>query len=417
MEGIPYVARLMAFGLLEPKVTRLGVDFAGTVASVGKNVTLLKPGDDVFGGKTGAFAEYVCVAPDRIARKPANVTFEQAASVPIAAVTALQAIRDKGEVLPGRRVLINGASGGVGTFAVQIAKSYGAHVTGVCSSRNVDLVRSLGADEIVDYTKSDFTKLGQRYDVILDNVGNRSLSAYRRVLKPNGRYVLIGGGGTSDHRVLGPFVRLIKMLALSPFVSQHMGMMLAELNSKDLAVLGNLMEAGTVTPVIDRRYPLSEAPEAIRYLEQGHARGKVIIIMEPGGDASPVSPEHVASSAKPAPPAVIALALVGTLVGVPVIPLVAALVLNRRFKRRNPGQRPYRWGYFFAVFSFLAGIGLGLMLESGVVAAIACGALYAVLAWLFARRHHGAWIALTILSFNPIVWIINLIYLRKRWAE
>jgi NADPH:quinone reductase-like Zn-dependent oxidoreductase len=417
MEGMPYVARLMAFGLLEPKVTRLGVDFSGTVESVGRNVTALKPGDDVFGGKTGAFAEYVCVSTDRIARKPANVTFEQAASVPIAAVTALQAIRDKGEVLPGRRVLINGASGGVGTFAVQIAKSYGAHVTGVCSSRNVDLVRSLGADEVVDYTKSDFTKLEQRYDVILDNVGNRSLSDYRRVLNPNGRYVLIGGGGTGDHRVLGPFVRLLKMLAISPFIGQDMGMMLAELNAKDLAVLGNLMEAGTVTPVIDRRYALSDTPEAIRYLEEGHARGKVIITMEPGGDTPPVTPVHAARSATRTSPAVIAFALIGTLIGVPVIPLVVALVLNRRFKRRHPGHRPYRWGYFFAVFSFVAGIGFGLMLESGFVAAIVCAAVYAVLAWLFALRHHGAWIALTILSFNPIVWIINLIYLRKRWAE
>jgi NADPH:quinone reductase-like Zn-dependent oxidoreductase len=281
MRGKPYIMRMMIGGLRKPKDTRLGVDFAGTVEAVGKNVTQFKPGDDVFGGRTGAFAEYVCVRADRgIALKPPNLTFEQAGCVQIAGLTALQALRDKGKVQPGQKVLINGASGGVGTFAVQIAKAFGAHVTGVCSTRNLDMVRSLGADEVIDYTKEDFAKGGQRYDVMLDNVPNHSLSECRRILNPNGKYVMIGAGGPNDNRWIGPFGGVINMLVLSPFVSQEMGMFMADLNQKDLTTLADLMQSGKVTPVIDRRYKLSEVPAAIAYLEQGHARGKVIITLE-----------------------------------------------------------------------------------------------------------------------------------------
>jgi NADPH:quinone reductase-like Zn-dependent oxidoreductase len=279
IEGTPYIMRAMGVGMRKPKDTRLGVDFAGTVEAVGKNVTKFKPGDEVFGGRTGAFAEYVCVREARaVASKPASITFEQAASVPIAGITALQGVRDKGKVQGGQKVLINGASGGVGTFAVQIAKAYGADVTGVCSTRNLDLVRSLGADHVIDYTKEDFTKGDQRYDVILDNVANHSLSECRRVLNPNGKYVLIGGGGVNESRWLGPgLTHAFKAMFLSKFVSQQMGMMLAELNQKDLTFLGDLMQSGKVKPVIDRTYKLSELPQAIQYLEQGHARGKVVI--------------------------------------------------------------------------------------------------------------------------------------------
>ena len=281
IEGTPYIMRAMGVGLRKPKDTRLGVDFAGTVEAVGKNVTQFKPGDDVFGGRGGAFAEYVCPRANRaVALKPASLTFEQAASVNIAGITALQALRDKGQIQPGQKVLINGASGGVGTFAVQIAKSFGADVTGVCSTRNVDLVRSLGADHIIDYTKEDFAKGDQRYDVILDNVPNHSLSECRRILNPNGKYVMIGGGGPNDSRWIGPFGRVINTMVLSPFVSQKMGMMMADANQKDLTVLGDLMQSGKVKPVIDRTYKLSEVPAAIAYLEEGHARGKVVITVE-----------------------------------------------------------------------------------------------------------------------------------------
>jgi len=283
IEGTPYIMRI-GVGLRKPKDTRLGVDFAGTVEAVGKNPAAagqFKPGDEVFGGRGGAFAEYVCPRANRaVALKPANITFEQAASVNIAGITALQALRDKGKVQPGQKVLINGASGGVGTFAVQIAKSLGAHVTGVCSTRNLDMVRSLGADHVIDYTKEDFAKTGQRYDVILDNVPNHSLSDCRRVLTPKGKYVMIGGGGPNDGRWVGPFGRVIATMLLSPFVSQEMGMMMADVSQKDLTILGDLMQSGKVTPVIDRRYKLSEVPEAIRYLEEGHARGKVVITLE-----------------------------------------------------------------------------------------------------------------------------------------
>src|SRR5437868_7921330 len=281
IEGTPKIMRAMGVGLRKPKDARLGVDFAGTVEAVGENVAQFKPGDEVFGGRDGAFAEYVCPRADRaVTLKPASVTFEQAASVNIAGITALQALRDKGKVQPGQKVLINGASGGVGTFAVQIAKSFGADVTGVCSTRNVDLVTSLGADHVIDYTKEDFAKGEQRYDVILDNVPNHSLSECRRILTPNGKYVMIGGGGPNDNRWVGPFGRVIKAMVLSPFTSQKMGMMMADSNQKDLSVLGDLMQSGKVKPVIDRTYKLSEVPAAIAYLEQGHARGKVVITVE-----------------------------------------------------------------------------------------------------------------------------------------
>jgi NADPH:quinone reductase-like Zn-dependent oxidoreductase len=282
IEGTPKIIRLMGVGLRKPKDTRVGVDFAGTVEAVGKNVTQFKPGDNVFGGRGGAFAEYVCRrAEGAVALKPASITFEQAASVNIAGITALQAIRDKGKVQPGQKVLINGASGGVGTFAVQIAKSYGADVTGVCSTRNVDLVRSLGADHVIDYTKEDFTKSGQKYEVILDNVGvGHSLSEFRRILTPKGKYVLIGGGGANEQGFLGGLARALKALVFSKFVNQEMGMMMADANQKDLTLLGDMMQSGKLKPVIDRTYKLSEVPQAIRYLEEGHARGKVIISVE-----------------------------------------------------------------------------------------------------------------------------------------
>jgi NADPH:quinone reductase-like Zn-dependent oxidoreductase len=281
VEGTPKIMRMMGVGLRKPKDTRLGVDFAGTVEAVGKNVTQFKPGDEVFGGRGGAFAGYVCPRASRaVALKPANITFEEAASVNIAGITALQAIRDKGKVQAGQKLLINGASGGVGTFAVQIAKSYGADVTGVCSTRNIDLVRSLGADHVIDYTKEDFTKSDQHYDVIIDNVANRSLSECRRVLTPKGKYVLIGGGGANEQGFIGPFARIINMKVQSPLVSQEMGMMMADANHNDLTILADMMQSGKVKPVIDRTYKLSEVPEAIRYLEQGHARGKVIITVE-----------------------------------------------------------------------------------------------------------------------------------------
>ncbi|MCP4300010.1 MAG: NAD(P)-dependent alcohol dehydrogenase [Gammaproteobacteria bacterium] len=274
MRGSPYLMRLGS-GLGVPNNTRLGVDFAGTVEAVGQNVKRFKPGDEVFGGRTGAFGEYVIVREDRaLAMKPADITFEQAASVPIAAVTALQALRDKGHIEPGHKVLINGASGGVGTFAVQIAKSLGAEVTGVCSTRNVEMVRSIGADHVIDYKKQDYTESGERYDLIIDMVGNHSLLANRQVLNPEGTLVIVGG---SKGNWVGPLMRPINALILSPFVDQEFVMIIAELNKDDLTALGDLMQAGEVTPVIDRRFPLSEVPAAIRYSEEGHARGKIVI--------------------------------------------------------------------------------------------------------------------------------------------
>ena len=280
MRGTPYLVRLEA-GLRKPSDIRMGVDFSGTVEAVGKAVTRFKPGDDVFGAKGGALSEYVSVRESRsIVPKPARLTFEQAAAVPIAAITALQGLRDKAKLRPGQKVLINGASGGVGTFAVQIAKSMGADVTGVCSTRNIELVRSLGADRVIDYTKDDYTKGDEHYDVILDNVGNRSLLDNRRALTPDGKYVLIGGGGPDEGKWIGPLAKPINALLLSPFVSQQMGSMLADMNPKDLSILADLMQAGKVTPVVDRQFKLSEVPAAIQYLEAGHARGKVVITVE-----------------------------------------------------------------------------------------------------------------------------------------
>jgi NADPH:quinone reductase-like Zn-dependent oxidoreductase len=281
MRGTPYMMRLMGTGLRRPKEIRMGVDFAGTVEAVGRDVRGFKPGDAVFGGRTGAFAQYVTVKHDRaLVHKPANLSFDQAASVAVAATTALQGLRDGGRLRAGERVLINGASGGVGTFAVQIARSMGAHVTGVCSTRNVAMVRSLGADEVIDYKRADYTVGDVRYDAILDNVGNRTLAENRRVLKPDGRYVLIGGGGPDDGRWVGPMLRPIGAWVTSWFVSQDMGMLLADLNRKDMQALGDLMQAGKVRPVIDRRYRLQEIAEAVRYVETGRARGKVIVRVE-----------------------------------------------------------------------------------------------------------------------------------------
>jgi NADPH:quinone reductase-like Zn-dependent oxidoreductase len=277
----PWLIRPL-LGLRKPKDIRLGVDYAGTVEAVGKNVTNFKPGDEVFGGRDGALAEYVCVLADRaVAPKPNNMTFEQAASVPVAAITALQGLRDKGKIQSGQKVLINGASGGVGTFAVQIAKSFGADVTGVCSTRNVDLVRSIGADHVIDYTKEDFTKTDQRYDLIFDLVGNHSFSERRRILNQNGICVMAGIGGAGWHD--GIAMRLageLNAYVRSRFVSQKFISYIAQFNKKDMTVLGDLMQSGKVTPVIDRTYKLNETPDALRYLEQGHARGKVVVTVE-----------------------------------------------------------------------------------------------------------------------------------------
>ena len=291
MKGRPYIARIL-YGLRKPKDTRPGVDVAGQVEAVGRNVTLFKPGDEVFGvcisdpqasgvkvwvHHQGAFAEYVCAPESTLVLKPPNVTFEQAAAAPVAAFTALQGLRDKRHIQPGQKVLINGAAGGVGTFAVQIAKSFGAHVTGVCSTRNVDMVRSIGADRVIDYMREDFTKSGRSYDLLLDLIGNRSLSACRRVVNPTGILLLAGGPGS--RWIIGLMARPIKALVLSPFVSQKLVMFLARPNKDDLTVMHELMKAGKVTAVIDRRYKLSEVPEAIRYLERKHARGKVVITL------------------------------------------------------------------------------------------------------------------------------------------
>ena len=274
MRGSPYIMRLGS-GIGAPEDERLGRDFAGIVESVGNSVTKFKPGDKVFGGAGGAFAEYVVVREDRsLAAIPANVSFEQAAAVPVAALTALQALRDKGSIKPGQKVLINGASGGVGTFAVQIAKAYGAEVYGVCSTRNVELVRSLGADHVFDYKKEDYTDSDVKFDVIVDNVGNHSLSKNRKVMKPEGKFVIIGG---PSGNWLGPLIRPLNAMVLSPFIDQEIAVLLAQLNKDDLQVLGDLMRDGKVTPVIDRRYSLPEVPDAIRYSEEGHARGKIII--------------------------------------------------------------------------------------------------------------------------------------------
>ena len=354
MEGVPYIARPLAFGFLKPTVTRLGVDYAGTVEAVGKNVTEFKPGDEVYGNRFGAFAEYVVATGKALALKPASLTFEQAASIPVAALTALQALRDTGKIQPGQKVLINGASGGVGTFAVQIAKSFGAEVTGVCSGRNVELVRSLGADHVIDYTKEDFTKRAERYDLILDNVGSQPLSGFRCVLTSKGKYVAIGGGGVKDSRWTGPLVGVTKMLMLKPFVTQEMSMMLAEMNKKDLSILADLLQAGKVKPVIDRTYTFSQLPEAMRYLEEGHARGKVVITV--GDNIETLAPitKPAAGSASTPGPVVIAFGLIGIPLAVLIVPIIAAFALNRRFKRRHPDKRGYRWGYYYSAMSFIS---------------------------------------------------------------
>ena len=275
MRGGPFIIRIV-LALLQPKIKRSGRDVAGQVEAVGRNVTQFKPGDNVFGACSGAFAEYVCVPESALAMKPKNVTFEQAASVPVAAFTALQGLRDKGHIQAGQRVLINGAAGGVGTFAVQIAKWFGADVTGVCSTRNVEMVRSIGADRVIDYTREDFTQGTQRYDLIFDCVGNHSLSARRRVLNPKGRCVI--AGGPKELRTM--LARAFEAIVVARFVSQHFVMFIARLSKEDLTIMHELMAAGKVTPVIDRRYRLSEVPEAMRYLEEGHARGKVVITLE-----------------------------------------------------------------------------------------------------------------------------------------
>ena len=274
--------RLLGGGLRKPKNTRFGTDFAGVVEAVGKNVTDFKAGDEVFGAKNGAVADYICVKADRaIVIKPGNITFEQAGSVGVAAVTALQGLRDSGHIQAGQKVLINGASGGVGTFAVQIAKSYGADVTAVCSTRNADLVKSIGADRVIDYTKEDFTKSDQRYDMIYDLVGNHSFSERRKILTPNGICVLAGIGGAGFHpeswgRILGNFKNAFQ----SKFTSQKFVFYIAKLTKDDLNVLRDLMSAGKVSPVIDRTYKISDTQAAVRYLEEGHARGKVVVTLD-----------------------------------------------------------------------------------------------------------------------------------------
>jgi NADPH:quinone reductase-like Zn-dependent oxidoreductase len=275
MTGLPYPIRLAGFGLRAPKIPVLGADVAGVVEAVGNDATRFRAGDEVFGVAKGSYAEYARVREDKLAAKPANLTFEQAAVVPTSASTALQGLRDKGQTQPGQKVLIIGASGGVGTFAVQIAKSLGAEVTGVCSTTKVDLVRSIGADHVIDYEREDFAEGEQRYDLILDIGGNSSLSRLRHALTPKGTLVI--AGGETDGRWLGGVDRQLRAQVLSPFVSQKLGTFIASVNADDLIVLKELIEAGKVTPVIDKTYPLNEVPEAIRYLEKGHARGKVVI--------------------------------------------------------------------------------------------------------------------------------------------
>ena len=277
MTGLPYPIRVAGFGLRAPKNPVLGADAAGVVEAVGNNVTRFQSGDEVFGIAKGSYAEYAIAREDKLAPKPANLIFEQAAAVAISGLTALQGVRDRGKVGAGQKVLIIGASGGVGTFAVQIAKSFGAEVTGVCSTTKVDMVRSIGADHVIDYTHEDFSEGDQRYDVILDIGGNSSLSRLRRVLTPKGTLVIVGG--ETDGRWLGGTDRQLRALMLSPFVGQKMGTFISSENAEDLIVLKELIESGKVTPVIDRTYSLSDSPEAIRYVEEGHTKGKVVITL------------------------------------------------------------------------------------------------------------------------------------------
>jgi NADPH:quinone reductase-like Zn-dependent oxidoreductase len=275
MAGLPYPVRLAGQGVRAPKTRVRGREVAGRVEVVGKNVTSLRPGDEVFGIGEGCFAEYACATQDKLAPKPANITFEQAAAVGVSALTALQAVRDRGQLQPGQKVLVIGASGGVGTFAVQIAKAFGADVTGVCSTTKVDLVRSFGADRVIDYTRDDIVDDAQRYDVILDTGGHRSLTHLRRALTPRGTLVIVGS--ETGGRWLGGSDRQLRALMLSPLVGQKLGTFICSENAKDLIVLTELIESGLVTPVIDRTYRLSETPAAIRYMQEGHARGKVVI--------------------------------------------------------------------------------------------------------------------------------------------
>ncbi|MCU1375763.1 MAG: NADPH:quinone reductase and related Zn-dependent oxidoreductase [Actinomycetia bacterium] len=275
MAGLPYPIRLAGYGFRAPENRVLGGDVAGIVEAVGANVTTLHPGDEVFGIATGSFAEYARARADKLAPKPANLTFEQAAAVPVSGLTALQGVRDKGRVGPGQQVLVIGASGGVGTFAVQIAKAFGAEVTGVSSTAKVDVVRAVGADHVIDYTTSDLTDGGRRYDVIIDIGGNRSLTQLRRALTPRGRLVLTGG--ETGGRWLGGTDRLLRALVLSPFVGQELRSFICSENSKDLLVLTELIESGQVTPFVDRAYPLSEAAAAIHRVHAGQARGKVVV--------------------------------------------------------------------------------------------------------------------------------------------
>ncbi len=278
MAGIPYLMRIAGFGLRAPKATNPGRSFAGTVESVGKDVTGFEPGDEVYGTSDNSFAEYAAARPDKLALKPASLTFEEAASLPVSAVTALQAVRDRGRVQAGQQVLVIGASGGVGTFAVQLAKAFGAEVTGVSSPAKVDLVRAIGADHVLDYTREDVAGGDRRYDVILDTGGNRPLSQLRRALTPRGRLVLVGG--ETDGRWIGGIDRQVRAQLLSLLVRQTLGTFVARENGKDLLALRDLVDAGKIKPVIDRTYPLHEAPAAIRYLVGGRARGKVVITVE-----------------------------------------------------------------------------------------------------------------------------------------
>jgi len=271
MRGNPVFLRLMGGGLRRPKAARPGFDVAGQVEAVGINVKQFKPGDEVFGARQGAFAEYVCALHNQLELKPANISFEEAAAVPVAALSALQGLRDKGRIQRGHKVLIDGASGGVGTFAIQIARSFGAEVTAVCSTRNVGIARSLGADHVVDYKREDFTQSGRRYDLILAANAYHSIFSYRRSLSPNGTYVMIGGGSTQILQALflGPLLSLLGSRKIRFFIANP--------NQKDLALLKDLLETGKVVSVIDKRHPLSEVAEAFRYLEEGHAQGKVVI--------------------------------------------------------------------------------------------------------------------------------------------
>jgi NADPH:quinone reductase-like Zn-dependent oxidoreductase len=275
MTGLPYPIRLAGYGLRAPRTAVPGADLAGVVETVGQDVTRFQPGDEVFGIGTGAFAEYARAPENKLAVKPANLSFEQAAVVGVSGLTALQGLRDRGRVGPGQPVLIIGASGGVGTFAVQLAKAFGAQVTGVCSTTKTDLVRSIGADYVIDYTGADFADGTRHYDVILDIGGNASLARLRRALTPHGTLVI--AGGEKDGRWLGGSDRQVRALLLSPFVSQRLTTFVCSENDKDLIVLAELTGAGKITPVIDRTYPLTEVPQAIRYLKQGRARGKVAI--------------------------------------------------------------------------------------------------------------------------------------------